>query len=106
MVRKHRWVTSQSSSCTDLSASRVAHATSVTGDVERVRHSPHEKTEGSKMGKNNRKGTGDPRKPGRPPFIAVCAVITAVGTTYATTHSLTVATVAGCIGLGCAALFK
>jgi L-serine deaminase len=46
--------------------------------------------------------------PGRPDpgkaVLAVNGVIAAVSATYASTHSLAVTVVAGCVGLACAAL--
>lgn len=59
----------------------------------------HGKTEGA----NDPAGSGRP-DPGKM-ILAVNGVIAAVGGTYASTHSLAVTVVAGCVGLACAALF-
>jgi hypothetical protein len=53
-------------------------------------------------------GASDPQGPGRPDpvkvILAVNAVIAAIGGTYASTHSLAVTVVAGCVGVACAVL--
>lgn len=60
------------------------------------------------MDDDNMAETHDPAGQGRPDpgraVLAVPGVIAAVSGTYASTHSLAVTIVAGCVGLVCAAL--
>lgn len=60
------------------------------------------------MDRDNMASVPAPAGPGRPDLgkavLAVNSVITAVGGTYASTHSLPVTVMAGCTGLACAAL--